>query len=125
MTTRTPTQTANLTRLIAALREEVFPTGFAFNYSIELRSVDDWDIMNHDPIDYRGNARTCGSIGCGMGLMKVLGMIDVVNTKAAANALGIDWIRDSNRIFYDADTYGKTWDDVTPGEVADELEKLL
>lgn len=68
----------------------------------------------------------CGSSGCAMGLAKLMGITQEDDSlEEIAAALGLDEA-DAREVFHDNDTYDRdTMRDVTPVEVADELERRM
>lgn len=107
----TEQQLANRKRLIEALRAEM-PAGFKWDFATNLRHT------------------TCGSVGCAIGLAKILGMIENPYIGSMAYALGIDRF-DAKWTFAPNDDgidilpgYGVPWEQVTPQMVADKLEAI-
>lgn len=93
--------------LITALRQEM-PTGFKWNFIKILR------------------ARSCGSVGCALGLAQHLGIIDNANDIDAKISNDFDMNQDQiSAVFYNfMQFYPVTNSNVTPAMVADALEAL-
>lgn len=107
----TEQQLANRKRLIEALRAEM-PAHFKWDFG-EIYRV-----------------RSCGAVGCAVGLSRVLGIITSKSIDDLVGAIGIPFMN-GIELFApgscDGDIvtgYGVPWEQVTPQMVADKLEAL-